>query len=59
MWVFVSARLRQWVILAVVLPLLTVLIRVLRQAIERRSGQTRVTRALGVLENAGQRRKKD
>lgn len=56
MWVFFTARLRQWLILAVALPLLTLLVRAIRRAIEKRSGQTRVTRLLASVEDLGRRR---
>lgn len=56
MWVFISARLRQWIIFAVAVPLITTLIHVIRERLETRSGITKVSRALGVIENVGRRR---
>lgn len=58
MWVFISSRLRQWLVLAVVVPLATTVVHVVREALERRSGQTRVTRSLAQLEGLGQRRRR-
>lgn len=55
MWVFFTARLRQWLILAVAVPLATVLVRTVRRQIEKRTGQTRLTRGLGQVENLGRR----
>jgi hypothetical protein len=55
MWVFITARLRQWLILAVLIPVATMLVHALKRFLERRSGQTRLTRGLGWLENLGQR----
>ncbi|MCW2811123.1 MAG: hypothetical protein JWP61_1581 [Friedmanniella sp.] len=58
MWVFLSARLRQWAIFAVAVPVLTVLVRTVRRRLEAKSGTTKVTRALGKVEQVGQRRKR-
>lgn len=55
MWVFFTARLRQWLILAVAVPVATVLVRTIRRQIEKRTGQTRLTRGLGHVENLGSR----
>jgi hypothetical protein len=55
MWVFLTARLRQWVILAVLVPLVSTLVHLLRTRLEARSGSTRFTRALASLENLGRR----
>ena len=58
MWLFITARIRQWILFAVAIPLLTVLIRYVRMALEKRSGQTALTRGLAKLEGFGQRRKR-
>lgn len=55
MWVFLSGRLRRWLLLAVAVPLATVLVRTLRTQIEKRSGSTRLTRGLAHVERLGQR----
>ena len=55
MWVFFTSRLRQWLILAIAVPLATVLVRTIRRSIEKRTGQTRLTRGLGQVENLGRR----
>lgn len=58
MWVFISARLRQWVIFAIAVPLLTLLVHLVREALEKRSGETRLTRILGRAEDLGRRKKR-
>jgi hypothetical protein len=58
MWVFITARLRQWLFFAVAIPLLTTIVHLIRQAIEKRSGQTRLTRILSQAENLGRRRRR-
>lgn len=58
MWIFITARLRQWLILAVLVPLVTTIIHVIRQRLEARSGPTRVTKVLGAVESIGQRRRR-
>ncbi len=55
MWVFFTSRLRQWLILAVAVPLATVVVRTVRRRIEQRTGETRLTRGLGQVENLGRR----
>jgi len=58
MWVFITARLRQWLFFAVAIPLLTLVVHVIRQAIEKRSGETRLTRILARAEDLGRRKKR-
>ncbi|HET9873240.1 MAG TPA: hypothetical protein VFP89_11705 [Propionibacteriaceae bacterium] len=58
MWLFITARIRQWLIFAVVIPLVSVLVRYLRAALEKRSGETRLTRNLRKLEDFGARGKR-
>ncbi len=55
MWMFITRRLRQWILFAIAVPLLTVLVHLLREALERRSGETTLTRALRRVEGLGQR----
>lgn len=55
MWVFLTARLRQWLLMAVVLPLVLRLVGMLRRSLEQRSGRSRLTRALGRVESLGRR----
>ena len=55
MWVFFTSRLRQWLILAVAVPLATVLVRTIRRRIEKRTGETRLTRGLGHVEELGRK----
>jgi hypothetical protein len=46
MWLFFSRRLRMWLILSVVVPLTTGLLRRVGRALERRNGSTGVSRTL-------------
>lgn len=55
MWVFFTARLRRWLVLAVAVPVGTLLVRTVRRQIEKRSGETRLTRGLSSVEQIGQR----
>ncbi|HYN95670.1 MAG TPA: hypothetical protein VES42_17630 [Pilimelia sp.] len=45
MWLFLTSRLRTWLLLTVVVPLATGLLRRAGQVLERRTGSTPVTRA--------------
>jgi hypothetical protein len=54
MWVFLSGRLRSWLILAVAVPAGTLAVRTVRKQIEKRSGSTRLTRSLSRVERLGQ-----
>lgn len=46
MWLFLSRRLRTWLVLTVLVPLATGLLRRVGRALERRNGSTGVSRAL-------------
>lgn len=46
MWLFFSRRLRMWLILTVVVPLTTGVLRKLGSSLERRRGSSSVSRAL-------------
>jgi len=46
MWLFLTRRLRMWLILGVVVPLTTGLMRRVAAALERRRGPSAVSRAL-------------
>ncbi len=59
MWLFITARLRQWVIFAVAVPIATTIIHLVRERLEGRSGSTKLTRALGTVEGFGQRSRRD
>lgn len=56
MWVFLTARFRQWLLMAVVLPVVLKIVGMVRRSLEARSGRTRLTRALGKVETLGRRR---
>ncbi len=57
MWVFISSQIRRWVLFAIVVPLLTTVIHIARTALEKRNGETRLTKALMQAENLGRRQK--
>jgi hypothetical protein len=46
MWLFLTRRLRTWLILTLVLPLATGVLRRIGQALERRNGPTAVSNGL-------------
>ena len=46
MWLFFTRRLRMWLILTVVVPLTTGLLRRIGRRLERRNGPSRVSRTL-------------
>jgi hypothetical protein len=46
MWLFFTRRLRMWLILTVLVPLVTGLLRRVGRTLERRNGPTGVSRAL-------------
>lgn len=54
MWLFITARLRQWLFLAVLIPAVTMIVRLLRTRLESKSGSNRLTRSLQRLERLGQ-----
>ena len=55
MWLFVSSRLRQWVLLSVALPLTLAALRWLRRRLEARHGSTKLTRGLSKADSLGAR----
>lgn len=55
MWAFISARLRVWLFFAVVVPVLTSVVALVRRQLEKRSGRTKVVRGLQRLEDLGRR----
>ena len=55
MWVFISARLRSWLAFAVVVPIATTLVHLVRKRLESRSGRTALVVALTKIENIGVR----
>jgi hypothetical protein len=46
MWLFLTRRLRMWLILSVLVPLTSGVLRKVGRRLERRNGPTRVSRAL-------------
>ncbi|WP_114559650.1 hypothetical protein [Desertihabitans aurantiacus] len=59
MWAFISARLRMWIIFAVVVPLATGLLALLRRRLEKRYGpEHRVVRVLDRVERFGRRQRR-
>jgi formate hydrogenlyase subunit 4 len=60
MWLFLTRRLRMWLILSIVVPLTSGVLRRLGAALERRNGSTVVSRGLlraGALGDSLKRRK--
>ena len=55
MWLFLTRRLRMWLILGVVVPLATGLVRRIGARLERRNGPSTVSRALLRAGDAGDR----
>jgi hypothetical protein len=56
MWMFISARLRSWLIFAIVWPIVTTAVHMVRERLEARSGRTRLVSALTMIENVGKRK---
>jgi hypothetical protein len=59
MWMFISARLRSWLIFAVVMPVATTAVHMLRERLEARSGRTPLVTVLSKVENIGRRKVRD
>ncbi|MGL5817900.1 MAG: hypothetical protein ACRCYR_10080 [Phycicoccus sp.] len=55
MWALLSAGVRRWLLLAVVVPLVTMLARAVRERAERRAGPTPLSRSLALVERLGAR----
>jgi hypothetical protein len=55
MWLFFSRRLRMWLILTVVVPITTGLLRRVGRSLERRNGSSTVSRALLKAGDVGDR----
>ena len=55
MWFLLTRRLRLWLVLTVAVPLATGLLRRVGRTLERRTGPTRVTRALFQAGDLGDR----
>jgi hypothetical protein len=55
MWLFFTRRLRMWLILTVLVPLATGLLRTIGRQLERRTGPSAVSRALLRAEDLGDR----
>jgi hypothetical protein len=52
MWVFLSARLRTWLLLAIALPLVRLLVHRLADAVVRHDPSTRTAKLLGRADSA-------
>ena len=57
MWVFISARLRRWIIFAIAVPVITTVVHLIRQRVEARTGVTKLTRLLRLVEGIDRRRR--
>jgi hypothetical protein len=55
MWLFLTRRLRMWVVLTVLAPLATKVLRKLGEALERRTGPSAVSRGLLKAGDLGER----
>jgi formate hydrogenlyase subunit 4 len=55
MWLFLTRRLRTWLVLTVVVPLATGLLRRIGRSLERRTGPTALTRGLDRAGDLGDR----
>ena len=55
MWLLITRRFRTWQLFALVVPVATTAVHMIRQAIEKRKGVTRLTRALTMVEDLGRR----
>jgi hypothetical protein len=55
MWLFLTSRLRTWLLLTVVVPLATGVLRRVGQTLERRTGSTPLTRGLYKAGDLGDR----
>ena len=58
MWALLSTRLRTWLLVAVAVPLAGALARLVARRLERRTGSTKVTRALNSVADLAARRPK-
>ncbi|HEY5822327.1 MAG TPA: hypothetical protein VIT20_10150 [Propionibacteriaceae bacterium] len=58
MLAFFTRRIRQWLILAIAVPLITLVVRTVRKRIEAKSGPNKVTEVLGKVEEFGDRKKR-
>lgn len=59
MWAFVSARLRTWIVLAVLVPIAISVIHLIRTTLEKKHGQTTLVKGLKTVEDFGQRHRRD
>jgi hypothetical protein len=55
MWLFLTRRLRTWLVLTIVVPLASGLLRRIGRSLERRTGPTALTRGLGRAGDLGDR----
>jgi hypothetical protein len=56
MWMFITARLRTWLIFAIAVPIATTVVHMLRERLEARSGRTPLVTVLTKIENLGRRK---
>jgi hypothetical protein len=56
MWVFITARLRSWLIFAIAVPIAMTAVHMLRERLEARSGRTPLVTALTKIESIGMRK---
>ena len=56
MWMFITARLRSWLIFAILMPVATMAVHMLRERLEAKSGRTPLVTILTKIENIGMRK---
>jgi len=56
MWIFITSRLRSWLIFAILMPAATMAVHMLRERLEAKSGRTPLVTILTKIENIGMRK---
>ncbi|HVD20090.1 MAG TPA: hypothetical protein VNC63_15520 [Propionibacteriaceae bacterium] len=56
MWIFITSRLRSWLIFAILMPVATMAVHMLRERLEAKSGRTPLVTILTKIENIGMRK---
>jgi hypothetical protein len=56
MWIFITSRLRSWLIFAILMPVATTAVHMLRERLEAKSGRTPLVTILTKIENIGMRK---
>jgi len=56
MWIFITSLLRSWLIFAILMPVATMAVHMLRERLEAKSGRTPLVTILTKIENIGMRK---